>query len=101
MKKSILKSMLLMVATSVMLVSCDPPIMDWYPIRIYVKISNAEGQNLLDSVTPNNFLDKEISAEWMGDTYIADTVSLWEKQHMTRMYLPMRDGFKFGLSRGL
>ena len=70
MKKSILKSMLLMVATSVMLVSCDPPIMDWNPIRIYIKVSNAEGQNLLDSVTPNNFLDKEISAEWMGDTYI-------------------------------
>ena len=64
MKKSILKSMLLMVATSVMLVSCDPPIppiMDWNPIRIYIKVSNAEGQNLLDSVTTNNFLDKEIS----------------------------------------
>ena len=100
MKKSILKSMLLMVATSVMLVSCDPPIMDWYPIRIYVKISNAEGQNLLDSVTPNNFLDKEILAEWMGDTYIADTVSLWEKQHMTRMYLPMMDGLMYVTRNG-
>lgn len=100
MKKSILKSMLLMVATSVMLVSCDPPIMDWYPIRIYVKISNAEGQNLLDSVTPNNFLDKEISAEWMGDTYIADTVSLWEKQHMTRMYLPVMDGLMYVTRNG-
>ena len=92
--------MLLMVATSVMLVSCDPPIMDWYPIRIYVKISNAEGQNLLDSVTPNNFLDKEISAEWMGDTYIADTVSLWEKQHMTRMYLPVMDGLMYVTRNG-
>lgn len=100
MKKSILKSMLLMVATSVMLVSCDPPIMDWYPIRIYIKVSNAEGQNLLDSVTPNNFLDKEISAEWMGDTYIADTVSLWEKQHMTRMYLPVMDGLMYVTRNG-
>ena len=73
MKKSILKSMLLMVTSCVMFVSCVPPIMDWNPIRIYIKVSNAEGQNLLDSVTTNNFLDKEISAEWMGDTYIADT----------------------------
>ena len=100
MKKSILKSMLLMVATSVMLVSCDPPIMDWYPIRIYIKVSNAEGQNLLDSVTPNNFLDKEISAEWMDETYVADTISLWEKQHMTRMYLPEMHGLMYKTKNG-
>ena len=100
MKKSILKSMLLMVATSVMFVSCDPPIMDWNPINIYVKVTNAEGQNLLDSVTLNNFVDKEISAEWMGDTYIADTVSLWEKQHMTRVYLPMMDGLMYVTKNG-
>ena len=100
MKKSILKSMLLMVTSCVMFVSCDPPIMDWNPIRIYIKVSNAEGQNLLDSVTPNNFLDKEISAEWMGDTYIADTVSLWEKQHVTREYLPMMDGLMYVTRNG-
>ena len=100
MKKSILKSMLLMVATSLMFISCNPPIMDWYPIMIYVKVSNAEGQNLLDSVTPNNFIDKKISAEWMGDTYMADTVSLWEKQHMTRMYLPKMDGLMYVTKNG-
>ena len=100
MKKSILKSMLLMVATSVMLVSCDPPIMDWNPINIYVKVTNAEGQNLLDSVTLNNFVDKEISAEWMGETYVADTISLWEKQHMTRMYLPMMNGLMYVTKNG-
>ena len=92
--------MLLMVATSLMFISCNPPIMDWYPIMIYVKVSNAEGQNLLDSVTTNNFLDKEISAEWMGDTYIADTVSLWEKQHVTREYLPMMDGLMYVTRNG-
>ena len=100
MKKSILKSMLLMVATSVMLVSCDPPIQDWNPINIYVKVTNAEGQNLLDSVTLNNFVDKEISAEWMGETYVADTISLWEKQHMTRMYLPMMNGLMYVTKNG-
>ena len=100
MKKSILKSMLLMVATSVMLVSCDPPIMDWYPIRIYVKVSNAEGKNLLDSTTIGSFVGKEISVEWKGETYIADTVSLWEKQHMTREYLPKMDGLMYVIKNG-
>ena len=83
-----------------MFVSCDPPIMDWNPINIYVKVTNAEGQNLLDSVTLNNFVDKEISAEWMGETYVADTISLWEKQHMTRMYLPMMNGLMYVTKNG-
>ena len=100
MKKSILKSMLLMVATSLMFISCNPPIMDWYPIMIYVKVSNAEGQNLLDSVTPNNFIDKEISAEWMGETYVADTISLWGKQQTTREYLPMMNGLMYVTKNG-
>ena len=100
MKKSILKSMLLMVATSVMLVSCDPPIQDWNPINIYIKVSNAEGQNLLDTATPNNFAEKEISAEWMDETYVADTISLWEKQHMTRMYLPKMHGLMYKTKNG-
>ena len=98
--KSLLAAMLLMVTSCVMFVSCVPPIMDWNPIRIYIKVSNTEGQNLLDSVTTNNFLDKEISAEWMGDTYIADTVSLWEKQHVTREYLPMMDGLMYVTRNG-
>ena len=92
--------MLLMVTSIVMFVSCDPPIQDWAPIEIYVKVSNAEGQNLLDSTTTNSFVGKEISAEWMGDTYIADTVSLWEKQHVTRVYLPMMDGLMYVTRNG-
>ena len=98
--KSLLTAMLLMVTSIVMFVSCDPPIQDWAPIEIYVKVSNAEGQNLLDSTTTNSFVGKEISAEWMGDTYIADTVSLWEKQHMTRVYLPMMDGLMYVTRNG-
>ena len=90
--KSILAAMLLMIASSVMFVACDPIILDWAPINIYVKVSNAEGQNLLDSTTPNNFVDKEISAEWMEETYIADTISWFEKQFMTREYLPIMNG---------
>ena len=98
--KSLLAVMLLMVTSCVMFVSCDPPIMDWYPIRIYVKVSNAEGKNLLDSTTIGSFVGKEISAEWKGETYIADTVSLWEKQHMTRLYLPMMDGLMYVTKNG-
>jgi hypothetical protein len=74
--------------------------MDWNPIRIYVKVSNAEGKNLLDSTTIGSFVGKEISAEWKGETYIADTVSLWKKQHMTRVYLPMMDGLMYVTKNG-
>ena len=56
--KKILAAALLMVTSCVMFVSCYPPIMDWYPIRIYVKVSNAEGQNLLDSTTIGSFVGK-------------------------------------------
>ena len=94
--KNLLSAMLSMVATSLMFVSCNPfAIQDWVPIDVYVKVSNAEGQNLLDSATSNNFVNKEISAEWMGETYVADTISLWEKQHMTRTYLPMMNGLMY------
>ena len=98
--KSLLAAMLLMVTSSVMFVSCYPPIMDWAPIEIYVKVSNAEGQNLLDSTTLNNFVGEEISAEWMGETYVADTISWREKQHMTREYLPMMNGLMYVTKNG-
>ena len=94
--KSLLASMLLMVASSVMFISCNPFIIqDWAPIEIYVKVSNGEGQNLLDSTTQNNFLNKEVSAEWRGEAYVADTISWREKQHMTRTYLPMMNGLMY------
>ena len=94
--KSLLAAMLLMVTSSVMFVACNPFIIqDWVPIEIYVKVSNAEGQNLLNPATPNNFVDKEISAEWMEETYVADSVSFWEKQHTTRVYLPEMKGLMY------
>ena len=98
--KNLLAVMLLMVTSSVMLVSCEPPIQDWNPINIYIKVSNAEGQNLLDITTLNNFADKAISAEWMEETYVADSVSFWEKQHTTRTYLPMMNGLMYVTKNG-
>ena len=94
--KSLLTAMLLMVTSSITFISCNPFIIqDWAPIDIYIKVSNAEGQNLLDSTTANNFVGKEISAEWMDETYVADTISWREKQYMTRMYLPMMNGLMY------
>ena len=98
--KTLLAAMILMLASSAMFVSCNPPIQDWAPIDIYIKVSNADGQNLLDPATPNNFVDKEISAEWMGETYVADTVSLWEKQHTTRVYIPEMNGLMYITKNG-
>ena len=98
--KSILMVMLLMVTSSVMFVSCEPPIQDWNPINIYIKVSNAEGQNLLDITTLNNFADKAISAEWMDETYVVDTISLWGKQQTTREYLPMMNGLMYVTKNG-
>ena len=95
--KGILMAMLLTMTSSVMFVSCNPPIQDWAPIEIYIKVCNADGQNLLDSLTPNNFVDKEISAEWMGETYVADTISYRKKQFMTRTYLPEMHGLMYGI----
>ena len=94
--KSLLAAMFLMVTSSVMFVACNPFIIqDWAPINVYIKVSNAEGQNLLNPATPNNFVDKEITAEWMEETYVADSVSFWEKQHTTREYLPEMKGLMY------
>ena len=94
--KSLLAAMLLMVTSSITFISCNPFIIqDWAPIDIYIKVSNAEGKNLLDSTTANNFVGKEISAEWMDETYVADTISWREKQYMTRMYRPMMNGLMY------
>ena len=98
--KSLLAAMLLMVTSCVMFVSCDPPIQDWNPIDIYIKVSNTEGKNLLDSATIGSFVGKEISAEWRGETYIADTVSMWETLHMSRVYLPMMNGLMYVTKNG-
>lgn len=99
--KSLLAAMLLMVTSSITFISCNPFIIqDWAPIDIYIKVSNAEGQNLLDSTTANNFVGKEISAEWMDETYVADTISWREKQHMTREYLPMMNGLMYVTKNG-
>lgn len=92
--KSLLAAMLLLITSSAMFVACVP-IMDWYPIEIYIEVSNTGGQNLLDAATPNNFVGQEISAEWMEETYIADTISWFDKQYMTRVYFSIMNGLMY------
>ena len=84
------------------LASCIAPITDVYPIMIYISVSNEDGENLLDSITPNSFAGKEIRAEWMEGTYVADTISLWEKEALgvTRYYMPMMDGLMYRVKDG-
>ena len=93
-------SILLSVAFAWIFVSCDPMIWDVAPINIYVSVSNANGQNLLDSITPNNFVGKEITAEWDGQIYVADTISERQKQVITREYMPEMNGLMYVVKEG-
>ena len=93
-------SILLSVAFAATFVSCDPMIWDLTPINIYVTVSNADGQNMLDSITPNNFVGKEITAEWDGEIYVADTIPAWQRQVMTREYMPEMNGLMYVVKDG-
>ena len=53
--------------------------MEWdaAPLSVLIFVENAEGQNLLDPNTPNNFVGDTIITEWMGKTYaMTDTVPI-------------------------
>ena len=93
-------SILLSVVLTATFVSCDPMIWDVAPINIYVTVYNADGQNLLDPITPNNFVGKEIQAEWDGQTYTADTIPAYQKRVMTREYMPEMNGLMYVMKDG-
>lgn len=81
--------------------SCDNDVIwDIIPMRIHITVSNVEGQNLLDSTTPNSFNYSDITAEWMGETYTADTISLFDKEHMTRMLIGHMHGLVYVIEHG-
>lgn len=79
-------SILLSAILAMGFVSCDSRIWDINPMNIYITVSNADGQNLLDPTTPNNFVGKAITAEWKDETYTADSLSLMDKEAVTRFY---------------
>lgn len=81
--------------------SCDNDVIwDIIPMRIHITVSNVEGQNLLDPTTPNSFNYSDITAEWMGETYTADTISLFDKEHMTRMLIGHMHGLVYVIEHG-
>ena len=41
---------------------------DAVPLSVLIFVENADGQNLLDPNTPNNFVGDTIITEWMGNT---------------------------------
>lgn len=95
MRKTRHNLMALAIALTAGLAACDTPEWDILPIDIYINVSNSSGQNLLDTATPDNFLGKEITAEWKGETYTADSIFWINKAAATRMYLAEMFGLHY------
>lgn len=83
MKKSIFASAIIAMALSMGFTSCnkngddnedDFMIWDMTALELLMVVQNAEGMNLLDPNTPNNFVGDTIIAEWIGEKYVADTL---------------------------
>ena len=91
MKKNIFTSALVAVVLTMGFTSCEKDNgeelreLDISPITALLIVENAEGQNLLDPNTPNNFVGDTIIAEWMGKTYVmTDTVPINSETARTR-----------------
>ena len=91
MRKSIFASALVAIALAMGFTSCEKDNgeelreLDISPITALLIVENAEGQNLLDPNTPNNFVGDTIIAEWMGKTYVmTDTVPINSETARTR-----------------
>ena len=83
MKKSVFTSTLVAIALAMGFTSCNKDEyrghLEWdaVPLSVLIFVENAEGQNLLDPNTPNNFVGDTIITEWMGKTYaMTDTVPI-------------------------
>ncbi|MBR5234844.1 MAG: hypothetical protein IKV24_01440 [Bacteroidaceae bacterium] len=101
MKKQKFFLAVLAIAIAAGLTSCDNDVIwDIVPIRIHITVSNADGQNLLDPTTPNCIDFREVTAEWMGESYAADTISLFEKQQTTRLLMAHMHGLVYTIEHG-
>ena len=96
MKKTVFASVLVAMALTMGFTSCnkneddndyDFIIGDFSPLEVLMVVQNAEGQNLLDPNTPNNFVGDTIVAEWMGEKYVADTLKYMQtRENIGYMY---------------
>ena len=100
MKKTVFASALVAMTLAIGFTSCnkneddnedDFMIWDFSSLEMLMVVQNADGQNLLDPNTPNNFVGDTIVAEWMGIKYVADTLRCMQ----TREYI----GYMYGLVR--
>ena len=83
MKKTVFASALVAMTLAIGFTSCnkneddnenDFMIWDFSSLEMLMVVQDAEGLNLLDPNTPNNFVGDTIVAEWMGIKYVADTL---------------------------
>lgn len=84
------------------LTSCDSDnkkYLEWdiSPMYIRIIVSNADGQNLLDPAIPNSFDYHDITAEWMGKSYTADTNKM---QQTTRILIAQIHGLQYFVEHG-
>lgn len=92
----------------VILSGCDKEeegkIIDWYPVNLYIKVTDAQGTDLLNPDNPNNMIEGT-TITFKGKTYEAsrecyDSDPAFRPQKMmTRMYMPTMYGlqlFEFG-----
>ncbi len=101
MKETRLHLMALTVALTSVLISCDNDmIWDIAPIKIFITVSDAEGQDLLNPDTPNSIDYREVTAEWRGETYVGDTISLFTQQPLTRFLMGHMHGLVYLTEHG-
>ncbi|MBR5235325.1 MAG: hypothetical protein IKV24_03900 [Bacteroidaceae bacterium] len=94
MRKSFFASAIIAMALSMGFTSCNKDkdedvfmASDMTPLEVLMVVQNAEGQNLLDPNTPNNFVGDTIVAEWMGEKYVADTLKYMQtRENIGYMY---------------
>ena len=101
MKKTKIHLMALIVAFTSRLVSCDNYIIwDIAPIKIFITVSDSEGQDLLNPDTPKSIDYREVTAEWRGETYVGDTISLFTQQPLTRFLMGHMHGLVYLTEHG-
>ena len=98
MKKAIVKPLLLAIFIVLAFTACDDSddnayIVDFYPIDVYIHVTDAKGANLLDPTVPNNILDNGIQMIYNNERYDLDK-EFDPLQPITRYYLP----YFYGLS---
>lgn len=91
-----LKKMLSLLAVLLCLSACDDFETDYYPIVLEVVVSDAEGNDLLDSTVVGNLVDgAPITATYEGEEYTCRSYPWYWDNWDTRTYMPFFYGLMF------